>query len=157
MSCTVAMSVLTTSPISLSVGSIVEVTVEAYNLMGYSTPSTANTAGASVYTAPTAAVTSLARGSSTSTSQIQLTWTGITSSPSNGGVSVDYMIYWNQGSVINTWTTLTSSTSSATTFTETSGITSGLTYQFYVVAYNAYGDGPSSSTVTVYAGTAPSG
>ena len=46
------MSVFTTAPFSLSVGDLIEVQVEAYNLVGYSTPSVANTVGVTAKTAP---------------------------------------------------------------------------------------------------------
>jgi hypothetical protein len=84
MACTVPMSVFTSAPFSLSVGDLIEVQVEAYNSVGYSIPSTANTVGVTAKTAPQVAVSNLERGSSTSKTQIQLTWTGISSSPQNG-------------------------------------------------------------------------
>lgn len=74
-----------------------------------------------------------------------------------GGQTVDYKVYWNQGSTTNTWVVLASSTSGATTYTTTATLTEGLDYQFYVVAFNNFGDGPSSTTITVYAAIAPSG
>lgn len=46
------MSVLTGTPFSNTLGSIVKATVEARNVVGYSTPSTVNTVGADVRTVP---------------------------------------------------------------------------------------------------------
>jgi hypothetical protein len=101
--CSVPLSVFGYSPFYLAVGDLVVARVQAYNSLGWGSNSADNTAGATYSTAPTAAVTSLARGSATSKTAIQLTWTGVTTSPSNGGLTADYQVYWNQGSSVNTW------------------------------------------------------
>jgi hypothetical protein len=59
------MSVFTSAPYSLTAGQLITVTVQAYNSIGNSSPSTANTAGVIAITAPTASPTPIS-GSSTS-------------------------------------------------------------------------------------------
>jgi hypothetical protein len=46
------MSTLLASPFNLAIGTLVVAKVEALNVIGYSTPSPANTAGASAQTTP---------------------------------------------------------------------------------------------------------
>lgn len=123
--CTVPMSVFASAPFSLSVGDLIQVQVEVYNLVGWSTPSLANTVGETVKTGPQVAVSNLQRGSATSKTAIQLTWTGISSTPLNGGDYVDYKIYWNQGSSVDSWALLQSSTSFATSYTTSTSLTTG--------------------------------
>ena len=62
LSCTIPMSVLTTAPFSMALGSTVVAEVEALNSAGYSTPSSPNSAGALVESLPTIAPT-LTKGS----------------------------------------------------------------------------------------------
>lgn len=64
---------------------------------------------------------------------------------------------WNKGSSINTWVVLSESTSKATTYIQTSSITAGESYSFKVIAFNIFGYGPATSSITVVAGSAPSG
>ncbi len=151
------MSVFTNSPFSFSIGTVLVAKVEAYNTMGYSTPSAENTSGATVKKAPQVDASNLARGASTTKTAIELTWTGVTTSPDNGGQTVDYKVYWNQGSSVDTWTLLASTTGGATTYTTSTTLTTGLAYQFKVQAYNDFGSSGQTSAVTVYAAIAPSG
>lgn len=131
--------------------------MEAYNLIGWSTPSLPNTIGETVKTGPQIPVSNLQRGSSTTKTAIQLTWTGISSSPSNGGEDVDYKIYWNQGSSVNSWALLTSTTGLSTSYTTTTSLSTGDQYQFKVSAFNTFGESANSTTVSVYAAISPSG
>ena len=48
----IAMSVFTSAPLSLPIGSLIVATVEAYNDIGYSTPSLENTVGVTAMKAP---------------------------------------------------------------------------------------------------------
>lgn len=59
MACTVPMSVFTSAPFSLSVGDLIQVQVEAFNSVGYSTPSADNTVGVTAKTAPQVAISNL--------------------------------------------------------------------------------------------------
>ena len=52
----------------------------------------------------------------------------------------DYHVYWDQGT--GTWTSLATSTSGATSYTQTSLISAGSTYEFKIAAVNAFGEGP---------------
>lgn len=154
LTCSVPMSTLTTS-YGYTIGDLIRAKVRAHNSDGYGDYSSVNSAGMTAMKEPQSAPTSLARGSSTSKTAIELTWTGVTTSPANGGItgSVDYIVYWDQGS--STWTTL--GTSSATTYTTTASLTEGGAYQFKVAASNDFGTGPETGSLTVYAAIAPSG
>jgi Fibronectin type III domain len=156
LTCSVPMSTLTSS-FGYAIGDLIRAKVRAMNSDGYGDYSSVNTAGLNAMKEPQSAPTDLARGSSTSKTAIQLTWTGITTSPANGGItgSVDYAVYWDQGS--STWTQLASSTSGATTYTTSTTLTEGGAYQFKVAATNDFGSGPQTSAITVYAAVAPSG
>lgn len=68
-------------------------------------------------------------GSNTNNNQIDLNWVAFTSSPNNGGSSItSYVVYWDQGT--STWVELLGETSAYTSssYTVTTGITSGSTY-----------------------------
>jgi hypothetical protein len=52
LKCRIPVSVLTAAPFSLTAGNIVVAQVKAYNARGWSTLSTANTAGAVIITVP---------------------------------------------------------------------------------------------------------
>ena len=83
--CNVPMSVFAASPFFLNIGDLIVARVQTYNLLGWGSNSADNTAGATYATNPSASVTNLASGSATSETAIQLTWTGVTTSPANGG------------------------------------------------------------------------
>lgn len=153
--CTVPMSVFTSAPYFIAVGDPIVAEVEAYNAQGYSTPSSDNTGGATAMTAPQSAPTPV-NGASTSSTQVEITWSGISTSPANGGSTVtDYKIYYAIGAS-TTYTPLASSTSGATSYIHT-GVTPGQTFSYKVLATNAFGDGPlTSSPVTIIATTVPS-
>jgi hypothetical protein len=65
----------------------------------------------------------------------------------------NYELQWDDNTGGVTWTSLTGSSSdyTGTSFTVTSGVTSGLDYQFQVRAANVYGDGTYSNIVTITA------
>ena len=50
--CILPMTALRASPFLLSQGTVIKVTVEAMNVVGYSTPSTLNSVGADIRTEP---------------------------------------------------------------------------------------------------------
>lgn len=62
-------------------------TAEALNVVGYSTPSTANTAGADVRTKPLMPSTAPSRNSLTTESQIVIDYSNLVS-PDNGGSTI---------------------------------------------------------------------
>lgn len=61
----------------------------------------------------------------------------------------NYEVFWNQGSLINTWASLTLTPS--LTLTQ-SGLSAGETYSFTVRGINKYGAGPTSSATAIIAG-----
>ena len=85
-------------------------------------------------------------------------WASVLSSPANGGSAITaYALYWDSGSGGATFTNLVGSdgTYSLTTYTVTSGIVQGSSYEFKVQAQNQWGWGPISSSVTIVASTVP--
>lgn len=92
------------------------------------------------------------RGSSTTVSQIQVNWVALTTDADKGGSTIlSYHLQWDQGT--GSWADLIglSTESTATTYTVTSGITGGTSYQFKVRAKNLYGFGDYSAVATIVA------
>lgn len=77
LKCTMAMTKFTSSPFNLNIDTLIEVTLDAYNVMGWSGQSPANTVGVTVKKLPQAAPTSLARGANTGKNTMHLTWVGL--------------------------------------------------------------------------------
>lgn len=95
--------------------------------------------------------------STTSSTQIKVTWTPLTANADTGADTIIYYsLEWNQGSVVNTWVELTTPNNLVTSFTQTSGFTPGTTYSYRLRAKNSYGYGPYSSTVSITPASAPS-
>mmetsp|Transcript_9439 Transcript_9439/g.8963 ORF Transcript_9439/g.8963 Transcript_9439/m.8963 type:complete len:256 (+) Transcript_9439:6928-7695(+) len=141
------MSVFWAPSFSLGYDADIIVTVKAKNAAGFSDASTENTGLIKVRVKPTGAPV-LSEGGGTTHSQVDLTWTAITTSPDDGGSTVtDYGITWDQG--IGSDTTLVASTSGLTTYTQTSGISPAGTYVYKVYAINVYGNGADSNDLTV--------
>ncbi len=91
-------------------------------------------------------------------SMISIKWDDI-EFPLNGGSSdIDYKVMWNQGSEINVWAILSSSTASQKQYIDsTKNFVNGKTYQFKVIAFNEFGDGPESAIIDITPGLPPSG
>jgi titin len=99
-----------------------------------------------------------AKGSSTSESQIEVTWSAPTA-PSNGGSAIlSYHLQWDAGTSGVTWTDVVglSPAYSSTSIIITTGITAGASYQFKVRAQNIIDWGAFSSTTSIKAATTPS-
>lgn len=62
LSCTIPMSAFRIAPFNMPVGALIAGVAEAYNAVGYSTPSVENIVGATFRSAPIAAVTGFTRG-----------------------------------------------------------------------------------------------
>ena len=77
LKCTMPMTKFTSSPYNLAIDTLIEVTVEAYNIMGWSGQSNANVVGVTVKKNPQVGPTGLARGINTGKTQIHLTWVGL--------------------------------------------------------------------------------
>jgi hypothetical protein len=99
------------------------------------------------------------RGSTTSATQIVLSWSALSTSASTGGSAItSYNLQWDSGTSGVTWTNLVgySPSSTSTTYTLTSGITHGSSYEFRVRAKNAFGWGSFSSATTIMSAAVPS-
>ena len=152
------MTELRASPYNLVYGNLVVAKVQAYNSKGWSSLSPANAAGATIQTEPQA-MSAPARGATTSETQIEVTWTAITSAPANGGSSVtSYNLQWDAGSGGATWSNVVgySPAYTGTSIVLTSSITAGATYQFQVRARNVDGWGAFSPVTSIKAASVPS-
>lgn len=87
---------------------------------------------------------------------IEFTWNALTS-PSNGGVDVDYRVTWNQGEAINEWVTLAESTSMLEYFYLDTLIEPKKVYLFKVYAFNLFGYSPEPSAFRITTFSAPIG
>lgn len=132
--------------------SLIRVKVRATNDKGTGAYSQINTDGALIETEPTnLSVVSIIADSTTNT-QTEVAWTALTGS-SRGGKSVDivmYEVFWDQSS--NNWVYLDNTTSLTSLKT---GLTGGVTYSFKVRAYNKYGFGEFTSSVSVQTSQPP--
>jgi len=77
MKCSMAMTKFTSSPFNLNIDTLIEVTLDAYNVMGWSGQSLPNTVGVTAMKPPQVAPTSLARGINTGKNTMHLTWIGL--------------------------------------------------------------------------------
>lgn len=95
--CLVPMSILRAAPYSLAYGNSVIAQVRSHNSRGWSSLSPDSTTVATVATEPTQ-MASPAKGSSTSESQIQVTWTALSTALTTGGSTVlSYNLQWDSG------------------------------------------------------------
>lgn len=139
-------SVINGSPYLVDWGSSIYAKVSAQNTYGTSLYSTQGN-GAVIITYP-GAPTSLLSTQITTTS-IQFSWTASTST---GGSAIrEYLVYWDQG--ISSWT-LRQTVDLLNTHKST-GLTTGYTYAYYVVARNAFGSSVASTGGSWLAATAP--
>jgi hypothetical protein len=156
--CRPALTVLTAAPYSLPAGTTVVATVRAHNARGWSAHSPANTVGAAITTIPGQMAAPVRDDASTTTAQIKVDWAALTA-PATGMLSIlSYNLQWDAGTSGASWTELIgeSADSTATTFTVSSGVVPGQTYQFQVRARNALGWGALSAPPTsVKAATNP--
>lgn len=149
--------ILRASPYSLAYGTLVIAKVQAYNTKGWSSLSPANVAGATIETEPTA-MSAPSNGASTSASQIEVTWSAISSSPANGGSTItSYNLQWDKGTAGTTWYDVVgySPAYTGTSYILTTSITKGTIYQFKVRASNVFGWGAFSSTTSIKASQIP--
>jgi len=144
------------SAYSYTRGTLVRAMVRAFNNNGWGSYSNANTDGAIIKTTPTRMNTPV-EDPSTSSSQIVITWSPISSIEDTGADSVFYYsLEWNQGSSVNVWQELTTPNVLVTSYTMTSGFTAGVTYTFRVRAKNSIGLGVYSFTILVTPASIPS-
>ena len=133
-----------------SKGELLKVKVQAYNVIGYSTPSNELTTGL-VFQGVPESVTNLS-AQSTARDTVVITWDLISSSPNNGYSPVtSYNIYHNGGGG-TTYTKVRTSTTSTATF---AGLTNGSTYSFKVSGVNKHGEGTASTPVSILVALIP--
>jgi hypothetical protein len=97
-------------------------------------------------------------GSATSTTQISVEFTALTTATQYGGASVDsYHLQWDSGTSGGTWTDLIGQDGSyqlLTTHTVT-GVAGGGAYRFKVRAHNLHDWGAFSDEAVIYATSVP--
>lgn len=150
--CYIDMEVLAASPYSIAFDTLMTFKAQAFNERGWSDESDANTSGTKMQRAPDA-VGALSSGSSTNKDQIHIDWDAL-SSPANGNNAIlSYSLEWDSGTAGVTWTSLVGSTSDSTDteFILSTGVTTGVDYQFRARAKNSFGFGDYSSVVTLKA------
>ena len=98
LSCTVNMSTLAAIPYSYTTqGTVIPVRATASNDYGESSESTQNSSGAQYLTVP-AAMSTPTRGSSSTTSQMIVTWTAPSTAAETGGSTITaYELLWDAG------------------------------------------------------------
>jgi hypothetical protein len=77
------------------------VTIDSYNIMGWSGESPPNTVGVTAKKIPQRVIQNVARGVNTGKNAMHITWTGLFDNVDTGGQPVDYKIQWDKGT--NTW------------------------------------------------------
>jgi hypothetical protein len=87
------MSVFWTATYLVNVGQPIIAQVEALNGIGYSTPSLDNSFAAVAIIVPTASPT-LTRGSLTTESQAEISWSAVIAGSNGGSALTGYNIYW---------------------------------------------------------------
>lgn len=155
--CEIPMTVLLASPYSLPAGNTIIAQVEAHNAYGYSTTGAANSVGITASTTPDAMNLPTMNNSTTTTSSIVLDWIAQTTAEGGYATVTSYNLYWDSGTSGATWTSLVGEAivSTATTYTVSTGITSGSDYQFKLKSKNVHGWGDYSSVTTVTASSVP--
>lgn len=99
----------------------------------------------------------VSRGGSTSTKQIQLLWSALTTNVQTGDAPIrSYNLEWDTDGTQNQFVELVGQTLPFMnlTYTVTGSITPGMTYNFRIRALNKWGFGPYSVIVPIQASTA---
>jgi len=134
--------------------SLIRVKVRAYNARGVGQYSEINTDGATIETEPTNLSVVTIDVPSTTNTQTKVVWTALTGS-ARGGKNVaitNYEVFWDAATNGATWTALTLTTD---LFYLKTGLTGGVTYQFKVRAYNKYGMGDYTASVSIQTSQPP--
>ncbi len=133
---------------SLSVDAQIQVIVRAHNSKGWSDYSEENTSGSTIETVP-ATMTTLTFDKTTSTNtDIYLTWTAVPDGIESGGSAISVSSYTVE-QFTSSWVTL--GTTAAATYT-VSSLTGGTTYLFRISATNVHGTSTASSSLSIVAG-----
>jgi hypothetical protein len=98
------------------------------------------------------------RGADTDDNQIQVQWTPLTGDDSGDDTPTMYEVYWTPTSGGSNWALFAlenAATGFTYAFTKSTGISSGLPYQFYYRVTNQHGTGIDSAITTIYAYATP--
>jgi hypothetical protein len=152
--CSITQATLRSS-LGYSAGDLPLANARAQNTKGWSSYSTANILGQVVQSTPLAPnITSLINNADPT--KVNIVWTSLTTPILYGYSSVTgYKVYSNGGSG-DVFTTLVASTAAGITSAEISGLTSGNSYSFRVLASNIFGDGKLSPAMSIISASAPS-
>ena len=152
LQCDIPLTTLRDPPFSLAYGALVQVRVQAQNANGWGSLSQVNLDGARIQTEPVQ-MSAPVMGDQTSTTEIQVTFTALTTDQVTGGAAIDsYNLQWDQGT--GSWQDLVGQDDSyqlLTTHLVDDGVTGGSDYKFKVRAHNAHGWGLFSDIAIVYA------
>jgi hypothetical protein len=151
--CTVPMTVFVAAPYSLTLGTTIVATVSAINSIGTSDPSPVNSSGVVIQTTPTKPPTAPANGTSTSNTQIHVTWNNLVSPDNGGSIITNYEVFINDGQGGTVYTSIYSGTGTSTIYS-----TSIVQMRTYLVKYrgdNIHGTGIESDTTGILAATVP--
>jgi hypothetical protein len=141
-SCVMSMTRFTGATYNLQIDDLIQVTLEAYNIMGWSGQSNPNVLGVTAKKNPQKVVSNVDRGPLTAKTAIHITWTGISDNVDTGGQPVDYKINYDKASGGTTWVQLIGSTNNITSYFEnSSNFKTGNLYQFKIVPWNDFGNG----------------
>ncbi len=154
--CIVPMSTLIAAPFNLVLDSLVKVRVSAINAAGAGTVSSTNTVGALVRTIPST-MNLPQRGASTSTNRIQVTWNALTA-PANGNSAIlSYQLVWDAGTGNCNQNLVGHAVDfTGTSYTLTTGVSSGNPYLFKLRARNIYGwSSAYTAEITIIASDVP--
>jgi len=141
------MSAFTSSPFSLTLGTLITIQVKAKNEYGWaSSYSPSNIAGVVVETPPQTPSSAPVKGSSTSASQIEISFSSVSDATS-------YNLYWDEG--------LGGSLSllvqlQGTSYIQTIAVQPGWNYTYAYSAMNIFGESGQSPSVSIQAVSVPS-
>lgn len=154
------MNTFTSTPFSLESNDLIIAKVRAENSYGATSEySDANTDGVYPLFVPDKPTIAPREGVASTNTQIEVQVTEIDEANNGGSIVLSYDIYWNQGAATNTWVLLANVVSDGSTelsYTHTTSITEGESYQFKYLARNVYGPGDLSDVfIEILAATSP--
>lgn len=144
------MAYLRGEPYRLAKGMLIKVIARAFNLYEWGPYSEVNSEGATIETEPIGIVTLsfLDTPAASNNNQVTLQWTPITSDSDIGGSPLlDYRVY-AKVSTEAAFALLTLVTPDQSSYIAT-GLTSGVTYSYFIVARNAHGESSHATSLVL--------
>lgn len=152
--CHVPMVTLRLADFALALNDEVKARLRATNLIGTGPFSTATVTGATISTEPLKPPTPPYEGSNTDDTQLHIVWNALTGDDTGGEPITVYQVWWDLG--LGSWVPYIIQSSSFTyTYTQTSGVAAGQSYQFKYRASNKHGTGVYSNIASIVASTVP--